>query len=164
MKRVSILLSSLAVLIVLCYLKYCLEGVSGRSTLSLSPAPLVTEREGVWDERRQFKTHLFAVTGSQWSALSSTRLLCLGAQTSLDRLHHLPELLTNWSGPVSISVFTPDIGDSSSINMMTMMMMMTTMMMMMMILCVVDPCPPRTQQLASAHVYGCQLRSSVYYS
>ena len=76
------------------------------------PVPVrlgLEEKEGVWDERRQFKTQLFAVTGSQWSALSSTRLLCLGAQTSLDRLHHLTELLTNWSGPVSISVFTPDI-------------------------------------------------------
>ena len=35
--------------------------------------------------------------------------MCLGAQTSLDRLDEVTELVTNWSGPLSISVFVPDI-------------------------------------------------------
>ena len=65
--------------------------------------------QGVWDQLRQFKTHMFSLTGSDWANLSSSRLLCLGAQTSVDRLYELTELVTNWSGPMSISVFAPDV-------------------------------------------------------
>ena len=56
-----------------------------------------------------FLTHMFSEVGSDWSQLSRSRLVCLGAQTSLDRLYELIELVTPWSGPVSISVFVPDI-------------------------------------------------------
>ena len=52
---------------------------------------------------------MFSVAGSDWSQLSRSRLVCLGAQTSLDRLYELTELVTPWSGPISISVFVPDI-------------------------------------------------------
>ena len=52
---------------------------------------------------------MFSLAGSDWSQLSRSRLVCLGAQTSLDRLDELTELVTPWSGPVSISVFVPDI-------------------------------------------------------
>ena len=38
-----------------------------------------------------------------------SRVLCLGAQTSVDRLFELVELVTNWSGPLSISVFVPHV-------------------------------------------------------
>lgn len=65
--------------------------------------------QGVFDQFRMFKSHMFSVTGSDWSALTSSRLLCLGAQTSVDRLYELTELVTSWSGPMSISVFAPDI-------------------------------------------------------
>ena len=41
--------------------------------------------------------------------LGVLRLLCLGAQSSVDRLYELTELVTNWSGPMSIAVFVPDI-------------------------------------------------------
>ena len=40
---------------------------------------------GVWDKFRMFKSHMFSVTGNNWSQLSESRLLCLGAQTSVDR-------------------------------------------------------------------------------
>ena len=79
------------------------------SSSPLLPPPRVEESQGVWDQLRQFKTHMFSLTGSSWAALSSSRLLCLGAQTSVDRLYELVELVTNWSGPMSISVFAPDI-------------------------------------------------------
>ena len=52
---------------------------------------------------------MFSQVGSDWSQLSRSRLVCLGAQTSLDRLNELIELVTTWSGPMSISVFVPDI-------------------------------------------------------
>ena len=63
----------------------------------------------MFDKYRMFRSHMFSVAGSDWSQLSRSRLVCLGAQTSLDRLDELTELVTPWSGPVSISVFVPDI-------------------------------------------------------
>ena len=65
--------------------------------------------QGVFDKSRVFRSHMFSQVGSDWSQLSRSRLVCLGAQTSLDRLYELIELVTPWSGPVSISVFVPDI-------------------------------------------------------
>ena len=64
---------------------------------------------GVWDKFRMFRSHMFTVTGDAWTGLSASRLLCLGAQTSVDRLYELTELVTNWSGPMSIAVFVPHI-------------------------------------------------------
>ena len=64
---------------------------------------------GVFDKSRNFQSHMFSVVGEAWSALSSSRALCLGAQTSVDRLYELVELVKNWSGPMSIAVFVPDI-------------------------------------------------------
>ena len=59
---------------------------------------------------------MFSVAGSDWSQLSRSRLVCLGAQTSLDRLYELIELVTPWSGPISISVFVPDIELALTLN------------------------------------------------
>ena len=56
-----------------------------------------------------FETQMFTVTASNWSHLSQDRQLCLGAQASVDRLHWLVDLVTAWSGPVSLAVFVPDI-------------------------------------------------------
>ena len=78
-------------------------------SVSESPPERLKLSEGVFDQFRKFKTHMFSVTGTDWASLSSSRLLCLGAQTSVDRLYELAELVTNWSGPMSISVFVPDI-------------------------------------------------------
>ena len=64
---------------------------------------------GVFDKFRKFQSHMFSVVGEAWSVLSSSRALCLGAQTSVDRLYELVELVKNWSGPMSIAVFVPDI-------------------------------------------------------
>jgi len=63
--------------------------------------------QGVFDKFRMFRSHMFTVTGDSWTRLSSSRLLCLGAQTSVDRLYELTELVNNWSGPMSIAVFVP---------------------------------------------------------
>ena len=40
---------------------------------------------GVWDKFRLFRSHMFTVTPSNWAQLSTTSLVCLGAQTSVDR-------------------------------------------------------------------------------
>eukprot|EP00088_Acartia_fossae_P029166 TRINITY_DN29996_c0_g1_i9.p1 TRINITY_DN29996_c0_g1~~TRINITY_DN29996_c0_g1_i9.p1 ORF type:complete len:523 (-),score=67.62 TRINITY_DN29996_c0_g1_i9:482-2050(-) len=64
--------------------------------------------EGVLDKFRLFKKHAFAKTGKNWSNLSQ-RNICLGSQTSVDRLHHLVDILSGWTGPLSLAVFVPDI-------------------------------------------------------
>ena len=64
---------------------------------------------GFFDQSRNFQSHMFSMVGEAWSVLSSSRALCLGAQTSVDRLYELVELVKNWSGPMSIAVFVPDI-------------------------------------------------------
>ncbi|XP_059082616.1 beta-1,4-glucuronyltransferase 1-like [Tigriopus californicus] len=61
------------------------------------------------DRYRMFKTSLFTVTGTKWNELSRSRKVCLGAQTSIDRASWLIEIVKNWSGPVSIALFTPDV-------------------------------------------------------
>ena len=40
---------------------------------------------GFYDKFRMFKSHMFVVTGSNWSQLSTTRIVCMGSQTSVDR-------------------------------------------------------------------------------
>jgi len=64
--------------------------------------------KGIFDQSRVFKSHMFAILGENWSQLSSGAKLCLGAQTSVDRLYEVAELVSRWAGPLSISVFTPD--------------------------------------------------------
>jgi len=65
--------------------------------------------EGVLDKYRLFKKHAFAKTGKEWSYLSQQRNICLGTQTSVDRLYHLVDILTGWTGPLSLAVFVPGI-------------------------------------------------------
>merc|ERR1719278_2429312 len=75
---------------------------------SLSPAPSPLDvSEGVLDKYRMFKSHMFHIKGEAWAELSQKRQVCLGAQTSLDRLDQLVELASTWSGPMSIAVFAP---------------------------------------------------------
>jgi len=62
---------------------------------------------GVLDKYKQYKSHMFFSSGEEWASLSSSRNLCLGAQTSLDRLHQLVELTSTWTGPLSLAVFAP---------------------------------------------------------
>jgi hypothetical protein len=90
--------------------------------LSLSqnkPSPIDTnERSTIFDfdefqanldKYRKFKTKMFTVTGSKWGQLSKLRHVCLGAQTSIDRLYWLLETVKTWSGPISIALFVPDV-------------------------------------------------------
>jgi len=65
--------------------------------------------QGVFDKSRKFKSHMFSTVGKSWSSLSMSRSLCLGAQTSVDRLYELVELVKNWGGPLSIAVFVPGV-------------------------------------------------------
>lgn len=68
-----------------------------------------SEYEANLDKYRLFKTKTFTVTGSKWDKLSQSRQVCLGAQTSIDRLYWLLETAKTWSGPISIALFVPDI-------------------------------------------------------
>ena len=68
-----------------------------------------SEYEASLDKYRLFKSRMFVVTGSKWDELSRSRQVCLGAQTSIDKLHWILQTVTNWSGPVSIALFVPDI-------------------------------------------------------
>jgi len=65
--------------------------------------------QGVFDKFRKFRSHMFSMVGESWSFLSLSRSLCLGAQTSVDRLYELVELVSNWGGPMSIAVFVPGV-------------------------------------------------------
>jgi len=75
---------------------------------ALSEGINFSSNTGVFDKYRLFKSHAFARTGSDWTKLSK-RQICLGAQTSVDRLYHLVELIEGWSGPLSLAVFVPDL-------------------------------------------------------
>jgi len=72
------------------------------------PTVLYNQNDGVFDKFRMFKTHAFSRTGLNWNQLSE-RNICLGVQTSIDRLYQIVELIDGWSGPMSISIFTPDM-------------------------------------------------------
>ncbi len=74
-----------------------------------------SEFEFQFDRYRLFKTRNFYATGHKWDELSRNRKVCLGAQTSLDRLYWLLETIENWSGPISISLFAPDVEYQASI-------------------------------------------------
>jgi len=65
--------------------------------------------QGVFDKSRKFHSHMFSMVGKSWAFLSLSRSLCLGAQTSVDRLYELVELVNNWGGPMSIAVFVPGV-------------------------------------------------------
>jgi len=64
---------------------------------------------GLYDKSRMFRSHMFSMVGTSWPSLSMSRALCLGAQTSTDRLYEVVELVKHWSGPMSIAVFVPGI-------------------------------------------------------
>lgn len=68
-----------------------------------------SEYEAGLDKYRLFKSKMFVLTGSKWAELSKSRQVCLGAQTSIDRLHWILQTVKNWSGPLSIALFVPDI-------------------------------------------------------
>ena len=64
---------------------------------------------GVFDKSRDYKSHMFSIVGDSWTILSSSRSLCLGAQTSVERLPEVVEMVRGWSGPMSVAVFVPGI-------------------------------------------------------
>ena len=64
---------------------------------------------GVFDKHRSFKIHMFSSVGDSWSNLSLSSALCLGTQSSVDRLDNLVEIAASWSGPISVAVFAPSV-------------------------------------------------------
>merc|ERR1711892_349417 len=72
--------------------------------LPYNPSPSLVARNYIYDKSRDFKISMFNSFGPSWP---SHQLLCLASQASVDRLHHLVELVDRWSGPISLAVFTP---------------------------------------------------------
>ena len=62
-----------------------------------------------FDKSQQFKTRMFTVTGDKWTKLSLERKVCLGTQSSVDRLYLLVSLAQHWTGPISVALFVPDV-------------------------------------------------------
>ena len=61
------------------------------------------------DINKQFKFRMFSVKASNWTNLRKNHLLCLGSQTTVDRLYWLVEIVERWPGPISMSLFVPDV-------------------------------------------------------
>ncbi|XP_021928931.1 beta-1,4-glucuronyltransferase 1-like isoform X5 [Zootermopsis nevadensis] len=62
-----------------------------------------------WDSRHLFKFLDSVLSGDKFVELSNKYDVCLATQGSLEKLHSLVSVTENWSGPVSVSVFTADI-------------------------------------------------------
>ena len=52
---------------------------------------------------------MYVVNGSGYNQLGLSRHLCLGSQTSVDFLISLVDIVKRWSGPISLSLFVPDV-------------------------------------------------------
>ncbi|XP_021928927.1 beta-1,4-glucuronyltransferase 1-like isoform X2 [Zootermopsis nevadensis] len=59
-----------------------------------------------WDSRHLFKFLDSVLSGDKFVELSNKYDVCLATQGSLEKLHSLVSVTENWSGPVSVSVFT----------------------------------------------------------
>lgn len=64
-------------------------------------------RLGRWDARRLYKMFDSVAVGSQYSALSEANLVCIATQSSVEKLYSLVQVAHYWTGPISVSVFTP---------------------------------------------------------
>ena len=64
---------------------------------------------GEWDSSRKYKHFPNVLIGSEFTSLSSEFDVTLATQAPLDRLHWLPVLTRTWTGPISVSVFVPDV-------------------------------------------------------
>uniref|UniRef100_A0A6A7G5F3 Beta-1,4-glucuronyltransferase 1 n=1 Tax=Hirondellea gigas TaxID=1518452 RepID=A0A6A7G5F3_9CRUS len=104
----------------LCNNKVVCKGVSTRNSTSSSSdteymkkssqaAFMIDDQLGRWDNHRLYKTYDHVYTGPNYRTLSSSAVVCLATQTSVDRLYWLIQAARHWSEPVSIAVFTPDI-------------------------------------------------------
>ena len=75
----------------------------------ISPIFTFDETRFTSDKFRMFKYAMFAANGTDYTGLGATRHLCLGSQASVDHLFSLVEIVKRWSGPISLSLFVPDV-------------------------------------------------------
>ncbi|XP_046748429.1 beta-1,4-glucuronyltransferase 1 isoform X1 [Diprion similis] len=68
-------------------------------------------RVGRWDSRRLYKMFDSVVVGSEFPALSSSYSVSIATQSSVEKLYSLVQVAHQWTGPISVAVFTP--GDES---------------------------------------------------
>ena len=69
---------------------------------------LLDSNEGLWDKSRVFKINPFFITPDDWEDLSSWHV-CLSTQSSADLIFWIVDQTATWSGPMSVSVFVPDV-------------------------------------------------------
>lgn len=67
-----------------------------------------TPWSGQKDNSQKYQVHTFAMTASNWQNMTKDPL-CLATQASVDHLHWLEEVAVHWCGPISVSIFTPDL-------------------------------------------------------
>ena len=63
---------------------------------------------GRHDNSLEFLIYDHVVVGDQFVNLSRSLGVTLATQTSVDRLHWLPQSAKTWTGPISVAVFVPD--------------------------------------------------------
>ena len=61
------------------------------------------------DKTKMFLGSMFSVNGSTYGPLSATRHLCLGSHSSIEFSDSLIEIVSRWSGPISLALFVPDV-------------------------------------------------------
>ncbi|KAH0557780.1 beta-1,4-glucuronyltransferase 1 [Cotesia glomerata] len=63
-------------------------------------------RLGRYDNRRLFKTFDTVLIGTRFAELSTTNLVCLATQTSLEKLHSLVQVAHHWTGSISVALYS----------------------------------------------------------
>lgn len=60
---------------------------------------------GRWDDNRKFKLFDNIFVGDKFAIKNDIHKTCLATQSSLEKLHSIIEVSTNWNGPISLAVF-----------------------------------------------------------
>ncbi|XP_046990588.1 beta-1,4-glucuronyltransferase 1-like [Schistocerca americana] len=63
---------------------------------------------GQRDASQKYQVHTFAMIASNWQNMTG-QPLCLATHTSVEHLHWLADVATHWCGPISVSIFAPDL-------------------------------------------------------
>ncbi|CAG0924156.1 unnamed protein product, partial [Notodromas monacha] len=64
---------------------------------------------GLADVTRKYATHPFVLSGDSWDKLIHDYPVCMATQTSVDRMYWVANVSESWHGPLSVSIFVPDV-------------------------------------------------------
>ncbi|KAK7070888.1 Beta-1,4-glucuronyltransferase 1, partial [Halocaridina rubra] len=70
---------------------------------------LIDPSRGSLDQSRRFLTHPFTVAGERWKTVTDSWNICMSTQTSANLLFWIEKHTEMWQGPISVSVYTPDV-------------------------------------------------------